>query len=262
MRRSQFILAFALGLSGTCPATAGSDGGLFSDRVEYLSLPPPAGLGRLVLPAMAAAPLRLVVMVPDALGEDGRSEPYVEALTSRGIATLVLGVLDDAGTPLPPADPAGTPEGAAAALRWAMSDERFQPDLVGFLGFGAGGRAVLAAMQGRPTVALYPGCVGLTVPEAGPALILHGLAAPGAEACMSLPRRSMVEITGLPGLGHGWDTPIGMPAHAGVLLPGADGTARIRAQPDPQATEAVADLVAMHLAAALVERQQLVEMAP
>jgi hypothetical protein len=262
MRRSQFILALALGLTGTYAATVGSDAGLFSDTVEYHSLQPPAGLGRLVLPAMAATPLRLVVLLPDALGEDGRSEPYVEALTDQGIATLVLGVLDDAGAPLPPADPAGTPEAAAAALRWAMADERFQPDLVGFLGFGVGGRAALAAMQGRPSVALYPGCVGLALPETGPALILHGLDAPGAEACMGLPRRPMVEITGLPGLGYGWDTPIGMSAHAGVLLPGAGGTARIRARPDPQATEAVAELVALHLAAALVERQQLVEMAP
>jgi hypothetical protein len=44
----------------------------------------------------------------------------------------------------------------------------------------------------------------------------------------------------------------------GVLLPGVDGTTRIRAQPDPQAT-VVAEMVATHLAAALTDRQQLVK---
>ncbi len=165
------VLGTALGTVLTAAAAAPPP---LAPPFELPRLPMPAGIGQLVLPAGVAHPLPLVVTIPDAPGEDGRSEPYVELLAARGAAVLVLGLGEDADGSDPPAEPAASPEAVTTALAWAERDGRFDPRRIALVGFGAGGRAVLAAGSGRPAVALYPDCRDLLLPEAGPALVLHG----------------------------------------------------------------------------------------
>jgi dienelactone hydrolase len=256
-------LLFHLGLGMACaaPASAGPDPFSGMQAVEFHRLPPPAGVAQLVLPRSPAQPVRLVILLPDALGEDGRAIPYIDALTARGIATLVLGFTQEEAISASEPDLASTPAAAAAATRWAAQDGRFSPDVVALLGFGAGGRAALAAASGRPAVALYPGCSGLDLFQGGSALVVYGLAAPGAEACASLPQRPGLGFLGMPGLGHAWDM-AGVAPEAGALVPDPAGTGRVRAKPDPLAATSVAEEVAARLFQALEERQLAVWMAP
>ncbi len=188
--RTAFVLPLLL--------LAGTAGG--EPPPEHPELPRPAGLARLVRPAEGTA-MPLVILLPDALGEDGRAEPYVDSLLVRGIATLALGLDDPRDEP---SDPAATPEAVAPALAWA-AENGFAVGSTGLLGFGLGGRAVLAAASGRPAVALYPGCAALRLPEEGPALVLQG--GDAADVCATLPTRPGLEIRAIPGAGHGWDVP-------------------------------------------------------
>ncbi|MGG5812090.1 hypothetical protein [Falsiroseomonas sp. CW058] len=213
-------------------------------------LPEPAGLGRLLLPPEGRTG-PLAVLLPDALGDDGRAEPYAEALSARGIASLTLGLAGDADGPgVAGMDPAAAPAAVPVALAWAEA-AGFDPGRIALVGFGAGGRAVLAAAAGRPGVALYPGCRGLPRPAA-PAWLLVGEDAPDAAACAGFDAPPGVALRLLPGLGHGWDVPA---AGEVLLLPDPAGDTRLRAQVDLPGAIAVADLVAATIEGAFGARQ-------
>jgi dienelactone hydrolase len=237
---SGLLAAVALGMAGSAHAYAVPPS--LEPPPELIDLPAPVGLARLTLPVRFAAandPLPIVVVLPDALGEDGRAEPYAEALLSRGIAVLALDL--DAPVERDAGD-------AAAAARltadWVSRDTRMAPTRVGLLGFGAGARRALEGGSGRPVVALYPGCRGLKLAEAGPALVLYGSQAEDAPACEGL-AAPQVELRPLPGAGHGWDV-VGTLWLAAVVLPDPAGTGSRRAVPNPRATLEAAEAVALH----------------
>ncbi len=216
---------------------------------ELVRLPEPAGLGRLVLPHPGGtAPL--VILLPDAVGEDGRAEPYAEALAARGIASVTIGLGEDRDRPdTSPVDPASRPEAAQAALIWAEA-AGFHPSRLALLGFGAGARAALAGAEAVPVVALYPGCRGLGFAPLAQALVLHGAEAPDVGACDALARPAGVTIRAMAGLGHGWDVPGALWPAPGPKLPDPAGGPRIQARMDLGGTLAAAELVADHLEAA------------
>ncbi len=207
-----------------------------------LRLPPPVGVGQLLLTDRTAAPL--VIVLPDALGSDQREEAYRDALWLRGIATLLLGLGEDREIPDAAVEPAATPEAARVALAWARAEGFGR---IGLLGFGLGGRGALAAGAEVPTVALYPRCSDLP-PPAGPALVIQG--ADDAEGCSALPTGVALRL--LPGVGHGWDAPGAIWPEATAVLPDpAGGPKRVRARADPAATQQAATEAAEWLATAL-----------
>jgi dienelactone hydrolase len=207
--------------------------------VEFPRLGEPATLGRLLRADAAAAPL--VIMLPDALGEDGRAELYAESLLARGIATLVLGIGEDLDAKPAPVDPAAHPDALAPALAWAR-DAGVPARAIGVLGFGLGGRAALAAAAGRPVAALYPRCVDLSLPADGPVLVVQG--GDAAERCDTLPQRAGVTLQLLPGAGHGWDAPGALWPSPGPVLADPAGGKPLRTRTDAEATRAAAELVA------------------
>jgi dienelactone hydrolase len=238
--RLALALALALSLAGA-PAMA-------------QPLPGTAELGAgvlasLVLPGPGAA-AALVVLLPDAGGEQGRAEPYAEALARRGIASLVLGIEDQEGD-RPSEAPAPGRDALDLARAWAAG----QAPLLGgagiaIIGFGAGARVALGVSD-APVVALDPGCRGLHLtPAPRRALLVHGLSAPDAADCATI---EGAERLPLPGIGHGWDLPV-VAAPGGALLPDPSGAGRRRARPDPIATAAVAEVVAAWLEARLLEQ--------
>ena len=213
---------------------------------ELIDLPAATGLARLILPVRFAAAdnaLPVVVILPDALGDDGRAEPYGEALLSRGIAVFALDFDALAGR-----DAGGSP--LLKATDWIARDTRLDPARIGLLGCGAGGRAALESGTGRPVVALYPGCQGLGLAEAGPALILYGTEAEDTGACAGLTAPSGVEMRPVPGAGHGWDV-VGTLWLAAMTLPHPSGEGSVRAVPNPGATLEGAEMAAHHIEAAL-----------
>jgi dienelactone hydrolase len=215
-----------------------------AEATSFLHLPAPAGTAQLVLPAEGHAPAPLVLVMPDALGEEGRAEPYVAALAARGIATLVLGLDGDPELPQPPRDRASEAAVVAVAQRWALSQAgRLAEGRIGVLGLGAGARGALAAPEAGPTVALYPGCVGLELPAWRPVLVLQGDGAPDAPACAALEEPPSASIQALQGAGHAWDARPGAQGR-GDRIPAPDGQGRVLARPDAQATARAAVLVA------------------
>jgi dienelactone hydrolase len=231
------ILAFVL------PAAAAET------PAELIRLPEPAGVARLVRPLGAVTP-PLVVLLPDGLGEDGRSEPYVDSLLARGIATLALGVGADPDTAQQPVEPAASPAALAAALGWAGA-AGFDPAATGLLGFGLGGRAALAGAGGLPAIALYPGCTDLPKPS-GAALVLQG--GDSAAACGEVIASAEIALRLLPGAGHAWDAPGAIWPSPGPLLPDPAGGPRRQARADHAVTllaaEAAADWFEAQLAQA------------
>lgn len=209
---------------------------------ELHRLPEPAGLARLVRPATGAPPL--VILLPDALGEDGRAEPYVDSLLARGIATLALGVGADPDTTRQATDPAASTAALAAALGWAHG-AGFDPATTGVLGFGLGGRAAL--LGGVPAVALYPGCANLPEPT-GPALVLQGTEA--AAACGEVVASAGMALELLPGAGHAWDAPGAIWPSPGPLLPDPAGGPRRQARADHAVTMRAAEATAAWFEAA------------
>jgi dienelactone hydrolase len=203
-------------------------------------LPPPIGTALLLAPQGAAPPL--VILVPDALGADGRHEPYADSLLARGIATLLLGL----GEEVDPAalsaaeDPASRPEAVALARGWAR-DAGFAR--IGLLGWGAGGRAVLAEAAGLPAAALYPGCAGLALPADGTVLLLHGRDAPGAGDCAAIPPRPALDLRALEA-GHGWDIPGAIWPSRGPRVRDPAGSGFIPAATDPAVTLLAAEALA------------------
>jgi dienelactone hydrolase len=238
----RLALALAFGLAGA-PAPAQPLPGI-ADLA-------PGVLASLVLPAPVAASA-LVVLVPDAGGEQGRAEAYAEALARRGIASLVLGIEDQEGDRA-----SATPAPGRAALDLARAWAAGRAPLLGgsgiaVVGFGAGARVALA-VEDAPVVALDPGCLGLALPPASRrALLVYGEAAPDAAACAALRGGPGLEHLPLPGIGHGWDLPV-VAAPGGALLPDPAGPGRRRASPDPIATAAVAEAVAAWIEACLRE---------
>ncbi|MBR0650644.1 hypothetical protein GXW78_13290 [Roseomonas terrae] len=213
--------------------------------VVMLSLPMPAGTGRLVLPDGAGAATPLVIMLPDTLGEDLRTDPYVDSLLARGIASLVLGFDDGVETQGTLHDAATSADAAIVALGWASAAGPAGLR-VGLIGFGAGGRAALRSGGVAVAVAaLYPGCVELDLPPEGEALILQGAAVAGGCDALLLPPGVVLRL--LPGAGHAWDAQGIAP-----MLPDPAGADRIRATPDHETTllaaEALADWFEARLA--------------
>lgn len=239
-----FLLIAAL--AGAAPALA--------QPVPLTAALPGGALASLTLPARNGAPARpLVVLLPDATGELGRSEAYVEALSRRGLPTLVLGIEDQGEGSRPSTRPPPLAETLEAAREWAESRMHLgSRSGIAVIGFGAGARVALT-VEDAPVVALDPGCRGLVLGDAPRrALLVHGLAAPDAAACAALDGAPGVTRLPLPGIGHGWDLPV-VAAPGGALLPDPSGPGRRRASPDPIATAAVAEAVADWLLAALRE---------
>ncbi|TPG55716.1 hypothetical protein EAH89_14245 [Roseomonas nepalensis] len=219
-------------------------------RAELVRLPEPVGLARLVRPAVASL-TPLVIVLPDALSEDARSEPYVESLLRRGFAALVLGMGEDLDSPTHAVEPAASSAALGVALAWATRNG-FDLAATAALGFGLGGRSVLAGAAGRPAAALYPGCSGLKPPAAEPALILQGAAA--AQDCVAMPTSTGLTPRLLPGAGHAWDAPGAVWPNSGPVLPNPAGGGRLRARADLVVTVEAAEVVADWLAAALAPR--------
>lgn len=215
------------------PAAAGET------PAELIRLAEPAGMARLVRPAGAVAP-PLVVVLPDSLGEDGRSESYVDSLLARGIATLVLGLGGEREDETIRVEPAALPAALAPALAWAR-DAGFAPGAIGMLGFGLGGRAALAGAGAMPAVALYPGCGTLPVP-AGPALVLLG--ADAAAGCGEVVATAGLALRLIPGAGHAWDAPGAIWPSPGPLLPDPAGGGLLRSRRDLSVTLMAAEAVA------------------
>jgi dienelactone hydrolase len=232
---------FAIACAGPAPAQPPAQvAGLPGGQLASLTLPAP--------PRAPAAPL--VLLLPDATGELGRSEPYVAALSRRGLASLVLGIEDEGEGSRASTAPRPGAEALEAAREWAESRMSLAASRIAVIGFGAGARVALTVTD-APVVALDPGCAGLALPPAPrPALLVHGLAAPDAADCATLDGTPGIERLPLPGIGHGWDVPV-VVAPGAALLPDPSGPGRRRARPDPIATAAVAEAVAEWLAANL-----------
>jgi dienelactone hydrolase len=192
-----------------------------------------------------------VVLLPDATGEQGRSEAYVAALSARGIASLVLGIEDQGEGWRASVVPAPDRGAMELAREWAEGQAPLLDGRrIAVIGFGAGARVAFTLVD-APVVALDPGCRGLDLPRVPrDTLLVHGLAAADARDCAALEGTQGLARLGLPGIGHGWDLPV-VAAPGGALLPDPSGPLRRRAQPDPIATAAVAEAVADWLAARL-----------
>ncbi|MCA3279831.1 MAG: hypothetical protein ING10_11225 [Roseomonas sp.] len=238
-----------------------------------LAIQLPEGAAVLNLPeARPGQPLPAVLILPDALGADGRADAYVEQLLGADIAVLEL---------------RGTHE-ADARLAWRalLEDPRFDPAKLGILGFGAGARLALDLPGSQASVLLYPGCAGLprarrlthawiwarqlawklypdirnfigpaeyawgfhapwrlfassTPPHGTSILLAHGTADPAnaASACASLAETlrgqgALVEHRQVPGAGYAWDYPQ-LGAAADVLLPAPGSAERLAVRPWP-----------------------------
>ncbi len=118
-------------------------------RIEIFSFPP--AVGTLTVPAgNAGRRLPAVVLVPDVLGSDPRSEPYAEQLSGAGVAVLELHSEENVSTVL------------ALAAEMLAEDPRIDGSRIGVLSFGAGGVTALAAQTPFAAWAfLYPGCAQL-----------------------------------------------------------------------------------------------------
>jgi dienelactone hydrolase len=205
---------------------------------SLVALPDPLRTGRLVSPAGEVTP-PLVILLPDALGADGREEPYVDSLLARGVASLVLGLGEDLDHPaVSQADPAASTGAVAIAIGWAVA-AGYRAEAIGLMGFGAGGRAVLAGGAAAPALALYPGCRDLPLPAA-PALIVQG----GLDAADCGTLRPHLRLRLLPDAGHGWDAPGAIWPSPGPLLPDPIGEGFKRARADHAATLEAAELAA------------------
>lgn len=228
---------------------------------------------RLVLPD--APPRGLVLLLPDALGGDPRSAPYVEALLAARFAAA-----EPQWQRLPPAEQPQRALRLVADLPAVASHLGVPTDAIGLVGFGLGARTALhaAAQRGWPAALLYPGCAGLAADPpmsaetaeqgwrvaltAAPApprlLLLHG-SADAAEpegACAALSARlgPMAARHVYFGATYGWDYAPGPWENMASLLPAPDGRGGLRRANmstgvTADAAARVADFLARHVAA-------------
>jgi dienelactone hydrolase len=201
-------------------------------------------------------PVPAVVILPDALGPDGRADAYALALAAAGLLVLEVDAASVAEAAGLGATPAGLAAAAALVVRELARDPRVLPGRIGVLGFGAGGRAALlapAAADGSDGIAaraiLYPGCIGLgAAAGAAPVLLLHGDSDPANPAAhCALVRAERIELAGA---GYAWDRPT-FAAEGPALLPRPDGAGRVRSIRYPLHADRSANQVADWLARAL-----------
>ncbi|MFM7421201.1 MAG: dienelactone hydrolase family protein [Alphaproteobacteria bacterium] len=188
-------------------------------------------LGAVALFSLPEAPARknwpAVLILPDALGADGRAEPYIENLLGAGIVVLELRN--------------ASADAAQAAMAILANDPRIAAPRLGVLGFGQGGRLALGLPGAEARALLYPGCANLPAPpnSAGSVLLVHGAEDPtnSAEACARLCaalREAGAEATQreIPGAGYAWDLPA-LGRTPAALLPAAGSAERLAVRPWP-----------------------------
>ncbi|MCW8087526.1 hypothetical protein [Sabulicella glaciei] len=178
-----------------------------------------------------------MLILADRTGPDGREAPYADYLLAAGIAVIQLG--SDAPEE---ALPLLSMPGLLTLVRH-LAPVKLDISRIGLLGFGAGGRAVLAVSEG-PAAALYPACRGLLpARRAAPTLLLHPDDPGEAVACLQVdPRAQAVALAT-----HGWDHAQGLSAGATAMLPHPDGTrARVFARSNGGATQDSVALVVRH----------------
>jgi dienelactone hydrolase len=233
MRRLLLAAGAALALQGAAAADV---------HVEMVATDGPAATLRLSLPEGLPAPFGVVILLPDSLGADRRSKPYLDRLASYGLATLEVELAEPTPGDAPPIGE--QLDGAVVqALGFVAQDGRLDATRIGLLGFGAGGRAVLRDPRGLPGVALYPGCdLALGAPAAR-ILLLHGELEEGAASC---PANVRPEAGGLAismaGATAAWDAPHSILSDALTLWPHPSGQGRSLARPSDAATAASAAL--------------------
>jgi dienelactone hydrolase len=209
------------------PLHAGAD--------EAPTLVPPNGAAWLSLPPSRAGPFPAVLILSDRTGPDGREVPYADYLLAAGIAVVQL----DSDAP-EEAAPLLTQSGLRALVHH-LAPGHLDPERIGILGFGTGGRAALAASE-VPVAALYPACGGLAPSlRSGPTLLLYPDDTEETVACLRVDPRAEAVGTAT----HGWDHGQGLWAGGTAMLPHPDGSrARLFARSDGRATkESVARVV-------------------
>ena len=199
-----------------------------ADGVIRTAFHVPGATGMLELPRRGQGRLPVVLVFHDAIGTDGRSDPYAERLHGANIGVLELLDIEEGSLP--------------AILSALAANPRIDAARAGVLGFDAGAR--LAAASTFPFAAralLYPGCPTLPGPGArgGAVLLLHGQSDPAnpTEAGIRAAERFAVmgwRVTHFAyrGAGLAWDyPPLGV--DGSFLLPGAGMDSRVgRAQED------------------------------
>jgi dienelactone hydrolase len=207
-------------------------------------------LGTLILP-VADPPAGIVLLLPDSLGHDPRSTPYIDQLLRVGLAAFdILEGGDDVAA-------------IARALQSVAAEAGGAGHGFGVIGFGAGARVALrlspvAAVQ----VLLYPGCEGLaatTLLGGMATLLLHGEADPAntRHHCAALAKRladvGPVVYVSYPMAGYAWDYPAyGLTRR--IILPRPDGQGSAASEPWPElaamSASQTADFLAYRLAGA------------
>ncbi len=206
-------LALAALLALAAPASA---------RMLIESLDPPVMLeeegrpaGLLTLPpGPPDRRLGAVLLVPDLLGPDRRSDAYVEQLVGAGLAILEVA-----------AEPEQLTGAEVRRALAALADHpRIDRSRIGLLAFGHGGfvaaRAFLDADPFAARALLYPGCGALlgalpadAPPHRGRLLLLHGTEDPAnlAADCVALAARiagpEPSRRVAYAGAGYAWDFP-------------------------------------------------------
>jgi hypothetical protein len=216
----------------------------------------PDGVVLLVVPEGTERPSPVVLVLPDALGPDGRSHAYLELLNAQGIATVEALPASDDGRGTMPDFRENSPAGILVAL---SADPRVDPSRLGVLAFGAGGQVALRdpALARAPTALLYPGCDRLPrPPDNRPALLLHGgvdrADPPGACARWAAAGGWLVRRHEYTHATYAWDFSDGPWSDGLALLPSpGDPERRVWARADPATTADAAARVADFLVEAL-----------
>lgn len=253
------LTATALAVAATASA---------AQTMTLIELPEPAGPALITMPdrAFGERPRGVVMVVPDAVGHDGRAVRYVEALLAHGIAVIEI------GGALPVADPPALGAIVLTTRQVLARDSRFGEGRIALLGFGEGARAALGFAGALPVAALYPRCAAtdaLAPPELvadhAPLLLLHPRtdATDRPGACERLvagfgPRGFRYDY---PDVTPGWDIPPVGDRSGPTLQPrdaesfaGGTPALRYRATPRPAVTEDAARRVAWFITAALERR--------
>jgi dienelactone hydrolase len=239
-----------------------------AQSMALIDLPVPAGPALMTLPdrAFGERPRGVVMVLPDAVGHDGREVRYVEALLAHGVAVLQL------ASALPSTDRQALSAALVAARQALARDARFGEGRIALLGFGEGARAGLSLAGALPVAAIYPRCAAteaLAPPELvadnAPLLLLHPRTDPTDRpgACERLvagfgPHGFRYEYADAT---PGWDIPPLGDQSGPTLQPrdaetfaGLTPALRFRAIHRPAVTEDAARRVAWFITAALERR--------